>query len=45
METQISSELEDIRTIRQWIETGHLNLAEIEVQLYWLIENGLTSID
>jgi hypothetical protein len=45
MEAQMSSELEDIRDIRQWIETGQLDLAEIEVQLDWIIENGLAIID
>ena len=41
----MSSELQDIRDIRQWIETGQLDLAEIDAQLEWIVENGLTVVD
>jgi len=41
MEVFMDAALEEIRDIRLWIETGEMNLEEIEVQLDWIIENGL----
>ncbi len=37
--------LEEIRDIRLWIETGEMDLDELEVQLDWIIENGLAIVD
>ncbi len=37
--------LEEIRDIALWIDAGEMNLAGIEVQLDWIIENGLAIID
>ena len=37
--------LEEIRDIALWIDTGEMNLTEIEVQLDWIIENGLAIVD
>lgn len=41
----MNTTLEEIRDIRLWIETGEMNLAEIEVQLDWIVENGLAIVD
>ncbi len=41
----MNGELEEIRDIKLWIETGEMNLVEIEDQLDWIIENGLTIVD
>lgn len=41
----MNSTLEEIRDIKLWIETGEMNLTEIEVQLDWIIENGLAIIN
>ena len=37
--------LEEIRDIALWMDTGEMNLVEIEVQLDWIIENGLAIVD
>ncbi len=41
----MNGELEEIRDIKLWIDTGEMNLPEIEVQLDWIIENGLAIVD
>ena len=41
----MNTTLEEIRDIRLWIETGEMNLAEIEVQLDWIVDNGLAIVD
>jgi hypothetical protein len=41
----MNGELEKIHNIALWIETGEMNLDEIEVQLDWTIENGLAIVD
>lgn len=41
----MSGELEEIHDIKLWIDTGEMNLPEIEVQLDWIIENGLAIVD
>ena len=41
----MNSTLEEIRDIKLWIETGEMNLTEIEVQLDWIVENGLAIIN
>ena len=45
LEVNMYSSLEDIRDIKLWIDTGEMSLPEIEVQLDWIIENGLAIID
>ncbi len=41
----MNDELEEIRDIKLWIETGEMNLPEIDVQLDWIIENGLAIVE
>jgi len=41
----MNGSLEEIRDIKLWIDTGEMNLPEIEVQLDWIIENGLAIFD
>ena len=41
----MNGELEKIHDIALWIETGEMNLVEIEVQLDWIIENCLVIVD
>lgn len=41
----MNGSLEEIRDIMLWIDTGEMNLIEIEVQLDWIIENGLAILD
>jgi len=41
----MSGELEEIHDIKTWIDTGEMSISEIEVQLDWIIENGLAIVD
>lgn len=41
----MNSMLEEIRDIKLWIETGELKVDEIDVQLDWIVENGLAIVD
>jgi len=41
----MNTTLEEIRDIRIMIERGEMNLEEIEVQMDWIIDNGLAIIN
>lgn len=44
-EENMDGSLKEIRDIKLWIDTGEMNLTEIEVQLDWIVENGLAIVD
>jgi hypothetical protein len=41
----MNGSVEEIRDIKLWIDTCEMNLTEIEVQLEWIIENGLAVVE